>query len=86
VKDLKSWIAKHKAAAIVLGIVVLWIGYRLVKGMSLTSGRHANPQDAISYGWSVYQAGITGWLEVSPDGKSQYMHDTGWTSDPYGQA
>ena len=80
---MKAWVTQHKGIAIVGGLAVLWLVYRLWKGLSLTSAGHASPEDAISYGWSVYQAGITGWKEVSPDGKTVYDHSTGWTGDPF---
>ena len=80
---MPKWLKDHKGLAIVVGLLLVWIVYRMVKGLSVTSAGHASPQDAISYGWSVYQAGITGWSEVSPDGKTTYMHETGWTGDPY---
>ena len=80
---MKAWLKKHRTLAIVLGVALVWVVYRVVTGLSVTSAGHASPADAISYGWSVYQAGITGWKEVSPDGKTQYLHDTGWVGDPY---
>ena len=81
---MKAWLKAHKAIGIVLGAIVLWGIYRALSGglLSASSG-HASPEDAISYGWSVYQAGISGWLEVSPDGTKSIMHDTGWAGDPY---
>ncbi len=78
---MKAWLKAHTALAIVLGLAAAWIAYRAMKGAA--SAGHTSPQDAISYGWSVYQAGVTGWLEVSPDGKTQFMHNTGWVGDPY---
>ena len=83
---MKTWFKAHKGLAIVLGLAIAWIVYRVMQGLSVTSAGHGSPKDAISYGWSVSQAGITGWLEVSPDGKTQYMHNTGWAGDPYATA
>lgn len=80
---MKTWLKNHTAIAVVGGLVLAWIVYRIFQGLSLTSAGHASPADAISYGWSVYQAGLTGWKEVSPDGKTTYDHETGWTGDPY---
>ena len=80
---MKAWLKDHTGLAIVFGLLVAWIVYRVAKGLSVTSAGHASPQDAISYGWSVDQAGITGWMEVSPDGQTSYMHETGWAGDPY---
>ncbi len=80
---MRAWLKTHKTLAVLLGLVVVWIVFRLLSGQRLTSGGHSSPADAISYGWSVFPAGITGWLEVSPDGKTNYMHDTGWTGDPF---
>jgi len=57
--------------------------YRVISGLSMTSPGHASPEDAISYGWAVYPAGVSGWKEVSPDGKIEYWHETGWTGDPF---
>lgn len=78
---MNKWLKAHQGLAIALGLAAAVILYQMFKGSA--SAGHASPQDAISYGWSVYQAGTTGWLEVSPDGKTQYMHDTGWVADPY---
>ena len=78
---MKAWLQTHKGLAIALGLAAAVILYRLFKGSA--SAGHTSPQDAISYGWSVSQAGITGWLEVSPDGQTQYLHNTGWVGDPY---
>jgi hypothetical protein len=75
-----KWLATHKAASVLLALLLLWL-YRLIWGK--TSAGHASPEDAISYGWSVYPAGIGGWLEVSPDGQTQYLHESGWTGDPF---
>jgi hypothetical protein len=74
----------HKYVTAALAVLVLFWLWRRVRGESLTGG-HTSPDDAIAAGWSVYQAGITGWLEESPDGKTSYLHDTGWTGSPYGR-
>jgi hypothetical protein len=79
-------IRSHKTLAIVLAIAVAWIIYRVSKGLAVLSAGHSSPEDAISYGWAVTQAGITGWHEVSPDGSQSIMHDTGWTQNPYTNA
>lgn len=82
-KPVQAWLKKHPGA-LALGVIALaWIVYRMVSGQAVTSSGHSSPEDAISYGWTVFPAGITGWLEVSPDGKTQYLHDTGWKGDPY---
>lgn len=78
-----KWLKAHKGLVIALALLVAWIIYRKIRGLSLISGGHVSPADAIAYGWSVYPRGITGWLEVSPDDKIQYEHDTGWAGDPY---
>jgi hypothetical protein len=78
-----DWLKTHKTMTAVLALVVVWIVYRTISGKGITSSGHASPEDAISYGWAVFPAGSTGWLEVSPDGNKRYMHDTGWTGDPY---
>jgi hypothetical protein len=80
---MKAWLKSHMAIAVVGGLLLAWIVYRVVRGLSLTSAGHASPEDAITYGWSVYQAGITGWKEVSPDGKIVVDHDSGWNGDPF---
>jgi hypothetical protein len=65
-----------------LAIPLAYVLYRVATGRKPFSAGHSTPADAISYGWAVSQAGITGWLETSPDGATNVMHDTGW-SDPY---
>jgi hypothetical protein len=80
---VKAWAAANKAIAIVVGLLLLLILYRLARGLGGSYGGHSSPEDAIASGWVVYQAGITGWLEVSPDGKQSIMHNTGWTGDPF---
>jgi hypothetical protein len=82
---MKAWLKKHTVLAIALVVVLVWLIYRKASGSS-SSGGHDTPDDAISYGWAVLPAGITGWLEVSPDGKQSIMHDTGWNGDPYSKA
>lgn len=71
-------------AAVLAALVVLWLLYRIFRGSG--AGGHATPSDAIAAGWMVYQAGITGWLETSPDGRQQIMHNAGWTGDPFSRA
>jgi hypothetical protein len=76
-----KWLKGRKAIAILLAVALVWIVYRIFRGVGAYG--HVSPADAIASGWTVYQAGITGWLEVAPDGKTNYMHDSGWTVDPY---
>jgi hypothetical protein len=83
---MKAWFKSHKILTGAIAVAVLWILYRVTRGLSLTSPGHSSPEDAISFEWSVYQAGITGWLEVSPDSKTSIMHNTGWAGDPYKSA
>lgn len=80
---MKAWIKGHKVIVVVIALALGWVVYRVSKGLALVSSGHASPDDAIAYGWVVYQRGITGWLEVSPDGKTSIAHDTGWNGDPY---
>ena len=77
-----KWARAHRLAAAAVLTLAIWILYRWHAGKALFSSGHATPADAIASGWVVEQAGITGWLETSPDGASNIMHDTGW-SDPY---
>jgi hypothetical protein len=78
VKTLRA----HPLIAAALGLGLAYVLYRWATGRSPLGAGHTTPADAISYGWVVVQAGITGWLETSPDGATNVMHDTGW-SDPY---
>lgn len=78
---MKTWIQTHKGLAIALGLVALWLMSRALRPSA--SPGHASPDDAMAAGWSVYPAGITGWLETSPDGLTAIMHDTGWTVAPW---
>ena len=80
---MRAWIKSHDMFSLILLIAIAWIVYRKATGKSLIHAGHATPADAISYGWAVVQAGITGWQETSPDGSKVIMHDTGW-EDPYG--
>ena len=80
---MKALLKKHKLVVMVAAGALAYVLYRLATGRNPLGAGHRSPADAISYGWAVSQAGITGWLEVSPDGATQVMHDTGWTSDPY---
>lgn len=68
---------------IAIVLIIAWLIYRRGAGKALYGPGHATPEDAISYGWAVLQAGITGWQETSPDGSQVIMHTTGWTGDPY---
>jgi hypothetical protein len=80
-----AWIKKHLVLVIVAALVAAWCLYRWSKGLSATGEGHASPEDAIAEGWMVYQAGITGWQEVSPLGHV-VEHMTGWTGDPFTKA
>jgi hypothetical protein len=64
-------------AAAALGGVLVW------KFLARTKEGHASPEDAIAAGWMVRPAGITGWQEESPDGQKSYLHETGWSGDPF---
>jgi hypothetical protein len=81
-----TWLRAHKWLALVVALALVWIVYRVIRGLSITGAGHASPEDAIAEGWMVYPAGITGWFETSPDGSQSIMHDTGWNGDPFGKA
>jgi hypothetical protein len=83
---LAVWAKGHRALVLVLFVVVGWVIYRWASGKQVAGAGHSTPADAISYGWVVYQAGITGWMETSPDGSQAIYHDTGWTGSPYAVA
>lgn len=82
---MKAWLKSHDLLTVAMLLAIGWILYRKATGKSLVHAGHASPADAISYGWAVAQAGVTGWQETSPDGSQVIMHDTGW-SDPYATA
>jgi len=79
---LALWARKHKAAAVLVGLVFLYLLYRWARGERLAGG-HRTPEDAVAWGWMVAQAGITGWKEWDPATGKEYYHDTGWTGDPF---
>lgn len=72
---MKTLRAHWLLVLIAIAVGVYWYASR-------TSGHdtpgHNSPYAARDDGWEVDQAGITGWLEVSPDGKTSVMHNTGW--------
>jgi hypothetical protein len=76
-----AWLRAHWLAALAILLLAAWIVYRVAKSPSFAG--HASPEDAISYGWSVFPAGIGGWLEVSPDESKSILHETGWSGDPF---
>ena len=84
VATVHKWLTARTLFFVFLVGAIAYAAWRLATGRSLTGPGHATPADAISYGWAVSPAGITGWLEVSPDGTQRIMHDTGYTLDPYG--
>jgi len=77
-----KFIRKYNLISLALGAAVLYVAYRYFTGRAPLGAGHLTPADAISYGWAVSQAGLTGWLETSPDGATNVMHDTGW-ENPY---
>lgn len=80
---MKTWIRSHTVLALAVALLLAWAIFRAT---GRTRNGHASPEDAIAAGWMVYPAGITGWLEVSPDGQTSIMHDTGWNGDPFAHA
>lgn len=80
------WLKSHWMVAAIAIAVLGWTLFRWATGRQATSAAHRTPEDAIAAGWMVYQAGLTGWLEVSPDDTQRFMHDTGWTGDPFAHA
>jgi hypothetical protein len=73
-----GWAKSHQVVAIAGIIVGGWVCYRIISGKRLLGAGHTSPLAAIDEGWAVYQAGPTGWLEVSPDQSSQVFHLEGW--------
>jgi hypothetical protein len=78
-----TWARGHELLAAVAGVLLGYLAWRWYKGRNLLSAGHPTTFDAIADGWMVYPAGVTGWKETSPDGKSEVWHDTGWI-DPFG--
>jgi hypothetical protein len=82
---MRSWLPwlRNNWYSVLLAVAGAWVLWRVVHGRSIVGAGHISPEDAIADGWTVWQAGMTGWLEDSPDGTQHVMHDTGWTGDPY---
>ena len=77
-----NWLKAHKLiVGAALALVLLWIFVWKKRVVG-----HRTPEEAIAEGWMVWQAGITGWKEESPDGKTSIYHDEGWTGSPFAYA
>ena len=76
IAKVKAWIWGHKLIAAAIAVLVVgWILHRL---SGAGRGGHATISEARDAGWETYPAGITGWKEVGPDGKTEFWHMTGW--------
>ena len=73
---LTTYLKAH-GLAVALMLTAAYVVWRMVSGKAIVGPGHSTPADARSWGWAVYQAGITGWEEHGPGGET-VMHDTGW--------